>query len=115
MSVRKSKKSRNQLHYFDWFTAGHFLFGFITYILSFFILRVSFAFTFDNALFGSLIVVAFIGLIWEFLENFVIRFIKHNGKVDCLKNALTDILFDLLGGIFAWILIYFIQFFGTRL
>ena len=114
MSVTKGKDSSQHLYnkrWIDIFTAGHFMFGFISYLIIFILLREVTYLLFDDALFCSLIGVMFVGLIWEFIENFILIRFRPNGA-DSLKNSLTDILFDLFGGIFAWIIVYFLSYFA---
>lgn len=104
------RKKNSQRNFTDWFTVGHFTKGYFTYLLTYIILTVTGCKN-DVTVNLSFGITLLLALGWEFLENFVLYRWKTNGKRDCIKNTLTDILFDSIGaliGLLTILLIYHI-------
>jgi len=90
----------------DLFSFGHLVLGFLLFLFSYLLLE-KIGFPWDIAKFISLDFVIFFSLIWEFFENttkigMAIRPIKHK---DTLRNSLSDIIFGIIGSLFAFFII----------
>lgn len=85
--------------FIDFYTVGHFIFGFITCLVLYLIVGVLFGYP-DP--YGLCITISInIGLFWEFLENFYLhkRGFKFDDRIDSFANSLTDVLFVNIGAI----------------
>jgi len=83
----------------DFYTIGHFIFGYITCLV---ISMIIYLFWGKIAFIGvSITITINIGLIWEFIENFYLykRGFKFEDRIDSFENSLTDVLFVNIGGI----------------
>jgi len=87
----------------DVLTIGHLFTGFLIFTLSY-IATGNASLGSSDRYYCAFIVVIVLALAWEFIENFMLMIIKPNGQ-DSLRNSLTDIVFNLIGGILAWIVI----------
>ncbi len=76
----------------DPFSLGHFLKGYVLHMI-FFILFIP--------LFISLLLILFISVLWEIIENsnFLRAYVKFNKKKDSVVNSGSDITFTILGAI----------------
>lgn len=76
----------------DPFSFGHFLKGYI--------LNMTF-FTFYIPLFTNMLLILFISVLWELIENsnYLREYIKFNKKKDSLVNSVSDIIFAILGAL----------------
>lgn len=89
---------------FDFFTLGHFVFGYITYIVS---LAVFVCLGFIHEFFieiskpYSIIGTILVGIFWEVLENGWIyeKGLKFGDRKDSILNSHVDVLFVVIGGI----------------
>ena len=85
--------------FIDFYTTGHFIFGYIAQLLTYLLFSVIFGLP-NNP--GIYIVISFnIGVFWEFFENFYLqkKGFKFDNRVDSFANSLTDILFVNIGAI----------------
>lgn len=91
--------------YTDYYSIGHILFGYISFLVSIFIWSfLGFGAILELSLVSSIMV----GVFWELFENTILvdtRF-KFNKKQDCLENSLSDIIFVFIGAIAGIILAY---------
>ena len=85
--------------FMDFYTIGHFMFGYITCL----VISIIIYLLFGEILFVgvSITITINIGLIWEFIENFYLykRGFKFEDRIDSFENSLTDVLFVNIGGI----------------
>ncbi len=90
----------------DFYTVGHFIFGYITYLIVYLLFWLLFRY-FDPGLFITITIN--IGIFWEFFENFYLYNIgfKFDNRRDSFANSLTDILFVNIGGIVCGIISIF--------
>jgi len=85
--------------FIDFYTTGHFIFGYITQLIVYILFTIIFGL--DNNP-GVLVVISInIGIAWEFLENFLLQKtgFKYDNRVDSFANSLTDVLFVDIGAI----------------
>ena len=83
----------------DFYTVGHFIFGYITVLLTYILFVTVFRLP-NNP--GVFVVISFnIGMFWEFFENFYLqkKGYKFDDRVDSFANSLTDVLFVNIGAI----------------
>lgn len=92
--------------FIDFYSFGHFIFGFITNLIIFLIILLL---TSQKFIFLSAIFTINIGLFWEFFENFYLhkKGFKYDNRQDSLANSLTDILFVSIGAIVCTIITIF--------
>ena len=102
-----AKRKRIGKKHADIFSVGHFFKGFITFLLIYIVIE-RMGFGIAERYYCSLLGVIFVAILWESLENSIWIMIKPNG-IDSLKNSLADIIFDIIGGTSAWILIVMIN------
>lgn len=100
------KEKDVDIAFFDFYSFGHFIFGYITNLLIFLILILI---TSQKFVFLSSVFTINIGLIWEFVENFYLhkKGFKYDNRQDTLANSLTDILFVSIGSIVCTIITIF--------
>lgn len=92
----------------DFFSLGHIILGFVCFGFSFVFLKYSIFVVPDIiSKLISISVVFYVGLIWEFIENFSKSGIsmKFSKERDSLMNSLSDIAFTSLGGVLAFFLL----------
>ena len=85
--------------FIDFYTVGHFIFGFITCLILYLIIGLLFNYP-DP--YGLCITISInVGLFWEFLENFYLhkKGFKFDDRRDSFANSLTDVLFVNIGAI----------------
>ena len=82
----------------DIYTISHFITGIIAYLCLFPILEPIFSY---ESKYISLIIVLIWGVLWEYIENFMLSKtrLKINKTKDSLRNSLTDIVANGIGGI----------------
>lgn len=104
------KEEDIDIAFFDFYSFGHFLFGFIANLMIFIIILFI---TSQKFIFLSTVFTINIGLIWEFFENFYLhkKGFKYDNRQDSLANSLTDILFVSVGSITCTIITIFSLFF----
>ena len=91
----------------DFFTLGHIVMGYITWIISFIIIWFT---PYGDIQCLSMVSTIMVGIVWEYIENFLLRnktSIKFEGRKDSLENSLTDIIAVVGGGSLAWFFSYF--------
>lgn len=84
--------------FIDYYSIGHFVMGYITYIVSIWIWSLL-PFEFDIYEI-SLVSTLMVGIIWEILENYLLvdTPLKFEKRRDSLGNSLMDIIFVFIGG-----------------
>ena len=97
-----------RLYYLFWWLdiTHHFLGGFwLAFLLNFYLKKTGFTvFNFQLLLLLFLGFVALVGVLWEFFEFGLNRYIVHIGFIN-YEDTLLDLFFDLLGGAVGFILI----------
>jgi len=116
-----NKTSEVNVSVLDFFTLGHIVMGYITWIISWILVMLIIALTFPITVVSlldqtpytrclAIAITCLVGIIWEYLENFLFTKYKTNvkfeGRKDSLQNSLTDIVAVIGGGIFGWIFSY---------
>ena len=101
-------KSEIDKYPLDFYSVGHVVFGYVTYILVFFIgMLIENLYIRNGALMHTLGITILVGLLWELVENNLIVKKKSFKKCqDSLNNSLCDILCVAIGGIIAGFLIF---------
>lgn len=85
--------------FIDFYTTGHFIFGYISQLLVYILFHVCLGLP-NNP--GVFVVISInIGISWEFIENFYLqkKGYKFDNRVDSFANSLTDVLFVDIGAI----------------
>jgi len=95
-----TKKEEISQSWFDVFSFGHFLKGFLTFIAVYVFLG-SIELKIDYYSY-SLIAVILGSLLFEIIENNFLAKLKYTGIRDSFQNSQMDVIFDTIGGLFAW-------------
>ncbi len=107
IATSKREVGKSPIDYYSW---GHLAFGMMTFILLSLINTIP-TLASNNLIYTipywwMIVIAVGVFIIWEILENTLLveMGFKFEGRRDSLKNALSDIVFGFIGGLFIWIL-----------